>query len=178
MGSSVTNSYSYDGTVTFTYPAITVVPAICDNLKTFSCSVQSQQYLGSEDLCQTTIANAPYSSTTTFSSATGEHTLTSDDKDTLNPGIYTFIMTVTIGDKSEQVLYTLTLNDPCPSATLSITNDPFPLSQTYILRDPQVVMPYDPSNMVSSSVSVNCGAPVIEFYLGTNLNLFSYALFT
>ena len=81
---------------------------------------------------------------------TGDYTLTSTELDVLPleavtpgiaPGIYVFTLEATCGLKKTQTSFTLVIEDPCPSALLTIKNPPiFSAPVTRYLRDP--VAPY------------------------------------
>jgi len=100
------------------------------------------------DLC--VIDQNASASKATFDSVTGDYTLTSTELDVLPleavtpgiaPGTYVFTLEATCGLKKTKTSFTLVVEDPCPSALLTIKNPPiFPTSVTRYLRDP--VAPY------------------------------------
>ena len=84
---------------------------------------------------------------------TGDYTLTSNELDVLPldtvmpgiaPGTYVFALEATCGLKKTQTSFTLVIEDPCPSALLTIKNPPiFPASVTRYLRDPVAQFTWD-----------------------------------
>ena len=84
---------------------------------------------------------------------TGYYTLISTELDVLSldtvtpgiaPGTYVFTLEATCGLKKTQTSFTLVIEDPCPSALLTINNPPiFPASVTRYLRDPVISYTWD-----------------------------------
>ena len=101
--------------VTFTLNQFTIDPSICSI--TYSCDSNTGPRT---DLCSLQIGT---STVTSFDTTTGVYSLTSTDYDPLQtgnplgiqPGVYVFTITGTVGDKSASVTFTLTIIDPCLS---------------------------------------------------------------
>lgn len=166
----------YEDTIAFTFPTVTVDPSVCLSEAVYSCNYDSGPYTGVIDLCSdftlaNTIGSTTYNTVANFDSSTGSYTFNTNDKDTFAPGTYQFTITITVGDQTSDVVITFVLTDPCIGATLSEGTNPFnngPFSYTLNTASPTKVI-YDLFNIVTSSTSVNCGAPVIQFYnQGTN----------
>lgn len=71
-----------------------------------------------------------------FDPITGNFSFKSIDIAKFAPGDYVFEVTGNVGTKSSSEIFTLTLVNPCFTATLSIVNNPFS-DKTYVLRDPE-----------------------------------------
>jgi len=98
----------------------------------------------------------------TFDSATGDLSFETNDNATYPPGEYKFDITGTVGSGSDSVEVTLTITDPCPFATLTLSED-FPNVTEYFLRDADLTIWWDAINSLTSDVLVDCGAATFEF---------------
>lgn len=161
---------NYDGTVFFDTPVLTADPNVCTPQAAFTCSYDNINgpYTGALDLCNFSMTNGQYSSAASFSPTSGQLTFNSNDKDTFPPGVYEFTVTATIYGQTQQTIFTLTLNDACETAVLSIGTNPFEGSFEYVLNNGFYTITYDVDFLVTSSTSVNCGAPVLTFLTETN----------
>ena len=106
----------------------------------------------------------------TFSTTTANYELESTDFDPLPletvpgvpPGTYVFTIQGGVGDKSQQINFTLVINDPClTNASLHIDKHLFDQSKssvdmvlvqsTYILRDPKIDFPWSLTTIASET---------------------------
>lgn len=77
-----------------------------------------------------------------FSTITGHHEFYSTDMAKYPPGDYTFEITGTLGTAntsgaiSKKITFVMTLVDPCPTTTLTISS--LFVDKTYTLRDPLI----------------------------------------
>lgn len=84
-------------------------------------------------------------------------------------GVYTFKITATIDDKSEDFTFTMTIFSNCPKGEVFITADPFQNDSPYqyVLRAAALEVSYQLNTIGSIAESVTCGNPVIEFITGS-----------
>jgi len=118
------------------------------------------EYTLGNDLCSSyTETLAGYTTTVSFNTATGQHVFNSDDRDNYPLGQYVFTITITIGDKTESVTYTMNLIFPCGNALLQVGSNPFANGPfTYVLTtSPETAITYNQNFLVSSSTTANCG---------------------
>jgi hypothetical protein len=142
----------------FTFPSIASVdPSVCSADAEYSCDYFGGPYSGALDLCGFTNTNGGFSSSGSFDDTTGGYVFSSSDVENFPPGDYLFDMKIKIGDQEVVVRLTLTLENVCADAALSTGTNPFAGPNVYVLNDPQGITQYSPSNMVTSTVSVNCG---------------------
>ena len=106
----------------------------------------------------------------------GDYTLTSTELDVLPlesvtpgiaPGTYVFTLEATCGLKKTQTSFTLIIEDPCPSALLTIKNPSiFPASVTRYLRDSVAPYTWDAASIADiTGVSVDCGELDVKFFI-------------
>ena len=67
------------------------------------------------------------------------------------------------GDKQAVVPLALNLIDPCPTATFSFQSSPFK-NATYVLRDTELVQPWQDSDLYALDTLVDCGPITVEFF--------------
>jgi hypothetical protein len=103
---------------------------------------------------------------------TGAYTFKSTDVANFKPGSYTFEITGTVGTKSDISTFTVSLVDPCPTASLTLQEGIF-ADMEYFLRDSSSSETFTTSSMLSSSTPADCGPITVEFY---NDNLSKSAL--
>lgn len=108
-GQQTNSDGDYEEAATFTFPTVNVEPEICLTEAKFECQYVGGPYLGDLDLC----SFAWESSYAEFNSDTGEHTLVTDDMDTFPEGVYLFEVTITIGEKTEMVPFSMVMHEPC-----------------------------------------------------------------
>ena len=110
----------------FNLIAFEVHPPICP--VTYSCEVISGPRT---DICSVDDGGTQAS----FHPSTGNYEFESIDMLNYPPGVYDFKVTGTVGTKSDFIIFTMELVDPCLTATLSLQASPFS-DNTYVLRDP------------------------------------------
>lgn len=161
----------YSGIVTFTFPTITVVPSVCLPERVFSCEVQSTPAAFNSanfDLCANgSYSNNGYNTVTNFNTNTGAYQFNSNDKANFPPGKYVFKITVTIGDKSVEVIFDMDLINPCSTATITINQNPFNSVTPFIYEigsASSLDITYNQATLVSTTTTVDCGPIVINFY--------------
>jgi hypothetical protein len=93
---------SYAGHSAFEFPEVTVVPDLCDRAALYSCEITGvpQDYYGDEDLCS---FHDEEGNSAMFDENTGLHTFNAVVMDTFPQGVYTFKLSVKIGDKTAEV---------------------------------------------------------------------------
>ena len=101
-----------------------VTPTLCPIV--YSCAMTSGPRT---DLCSV--------SPGTFTSSTGDYSFASYDVPNYPEGAYVFQITGTTGtnsDVTDSTTFTLTMTNPCPTASLTLSPTPF-TDETYTLRD-------------------------------------------
>lgn len=67
-------------------------------------------------------------------------------------------MTITVGEKSVDVPFTMTLHEPCDDAILTLADiDPFAGTHIYELGSSPIEIFYDVDTLVESDVRTTCG---------------------
>ena len=93
------------------------------------------------------------------------------------PGIYTFEVTGTVGDKSDSTTFTMELVDPCQTVELVLNQSPI-VNKNYVLRDPQISQSWQTSQLFFADTLVDCGPISLDFYYDNadktplNVNIF------
>jgi hypothetical protein len=94
-------------------------------------------------------------------------------------GVYSFEITITIGDIEHVVTFTLTIMSECDVPVLTLTVQP-EAHIFYHVGDPaMLVFEYNLMTIVHSSVTVNCGEPSMIFYdsfgFALDITIFDYS---
>jgi hypothetical protein len=162
-------SSDYSGAVSWNPPVLSVAPSACGSSVVYSCSFNNHglSVANQVDLCSMNYSYGSYVSSSSFDPNTGVFTFSTQDQTNFPPGNYDFTVTATIGQTSTDVTFTMSLTNPCAQATVSIANDPFEDSYTYVLRESALQIPFVRTSIGSSSTQVDCGAPVLTFMTST-----------
>lgn len=147
------------------FPAVIVSPSDCN--KVFSCQYTGGPYTGGLNLCSlSNHMNGQLSTTITFSTTTGQLIFDTDDYQTFPSGVYTYLITITMGDRSDTVTAKITLHPGCGNADLTIMQEPT-MEYYYFMIGEQTtsmnIFTFDINTVVVSSSDTNCGTGVIEF---------------
>ena len=140
--------------------AFTVSPVECTI--TYACKENTGPRT---DLC-TVNQNAGLTASV-MNTSTGDFEFYTTELDAFQPGTYIVTITATSGTLNVDTTFTLTLVDPCPSATLSINTLIFSGTFTYYLRDPLQSYNWVESQVATISgvdPQVDCGAYDVVFF--------------
>jgi hypothetical protein len=147
----------------FTVPQIYTTPSSCISLAVFTCEYVFGPYSGPIDLCSYVGSHGIYSTTITFSSTSGTWVFSSDDTVTFPPGVYHFEITVTIGISVQVIDFTMTIISHCDVPVLTLVSQPT-TPHYYIISEPVLnIWTYNIATVVSSSLTTNCGVPMLIF---------------
>jgi hypothetical protein len=165
MSSGVPESIAipYGQSGEFNYPALSVSPAGCAELVTYTCEYLNGPYEGQMNMCSFALNHQGHTCSAVFDTTTGQYTFTCTDMATFRPGQYTFRITAHIGAKSTSVRFTMSLIDTCPTVAPEIFNSPFAGTYQYVLRDEATKIGYDLSSVGSITADLICGQPSIQF---------------
>jgi hypothetical protein len=153
----------YSAAATFTWPDTVVLPALCMEYSAFSCDYVSGPYNGELDLCEFGQINGQYDSEGAFDPETGTFQFGTTDMDLLPPGDYVFDIEICIGEVCYTIPFTMTMEDPCVEAQLSITDSPFAAEINYDLREVATEIPYDLETIGTKTTPASCDKPSIAF---------------
>ena len=78
------------------------------------------------------------------------------------PGSYTFKITGSDGALSAETTFTLTLQNPCPTSPLQLSNET-PFTDQTVYRNIDEVINWTTPEIVTPSTAVDCGPISIEF---------------
>lgn len=149
----VGNPYQYTGSVSLDGVGFQITPIVCEPFVSIACSVKSSP-VGASDIC----------SAATFDSKTGGFSFDETDKTAYLPGSYVIDFVGTLGSKSATVQKTITIEDPCPTASISLANTAlFPASSTYTLRDQQLPLSWSKVNLLLKDIATDCGQAEFKF---------------
>lgn len=144
--------YYYTGdspSAEFTANPWVVEPPVC--AIEYSCRTTGSPMTPLVDLCDfndgDTVGN--------FDAITGNYSFKTIDLAKYPPGDYVFEVTGTVGNRSVSKTFTLTLVDPCPTATLTL-NVPL-IDKEYTLRDPQVDQTWNTNTVLTKDTQADCG---------------------
>ena len=139
----------------FTLKPYVVEPPVC--VFVYSCAVTAG---ARTDLCSINDGTTQG----VFDPITGNYEFYSIDMANYTPGSYTFTITGTVGTKSATATFVMKLVNPCPTTLLTVNNPAPFVTQTYILRDPQINRVWNIATIVTKGTLVNCGTLIVEFF--------------
>lgn len=141
------------------------MPSVCSTELVFSCA-NTNGPTGFNDLC----------AAGNFDTSSGNFSFETIDKATYPPGIYTFVITGTVGSGSDSVTISVTIIDPCLTTQLSLEAS-FPALTVYTLRDPiKNVLSWNPDSILNKATPNDCGTPIFKF-LNEDSSDFNVSLF-
>jgi len=110
---------------------------------------------------------------------TGAFSFDETDKAAYPPGSYVIDFVGTLGSKSATVQKTITIEDPCPTASLSLANSAlFSASSSYTLGDQQLSLPWSKVNLLLKDTATDCGQAEFKFLYSSNDQDFDSAIFS
>lgn len=163
VGMVVNIDFDFNGPSTFNQPPTVITPGTCTSYAVYTCTYISGPYSGSLDLCNGVSYNGAYYVTISFDVTTGVWIFDTDDTTTFVPGVYTFEITVTIGSTVQTVQFSLTIIGHCDVPTLTIVQQPISMTYYHLGEASMTVWQYNLQTIVSSTVLVPCGDPMVIF---------------
>lgn len=164
----VGNPFQYNGSVSLDGIGFEITPTVCEPRVSIACSV-SNSPVGASDIC----------SAATFDTMTGAFSFDETDKAAYPPGSYVIDFVGTLGSKSATVQKTITIEDPCPTASLSLANSAlFSASSSYTLGDQQLSLPWSKVNLLLKDTATDCGQAEFKFLYSSNDQDFDSAIFS
>lgn len=172
-GSNTASDYVNPATFAFPIAPTNVVPDVCLAEATYSCQYISGPINSGADLCDLTDSDT----TAQFNSADGSYSFLTSDQDAFPEGTYLFEITITIGEKSELVPFSMVLRQPCAVQDISIIKQ-MPATATYNLYGPMITLfSYNIDELIGPLDGKPCGDPVVKFLYDdgiTPLNDFTF----
>jgi hypothetical protein len=132
----------YGITETIEFPVTHISPAVClEEAAVYSCRYDGGPYTGGRNPCSLVDGETENA----FDAATGTMTFSTEDLEHFPAGEYKFTNTITVGDKKQDVPFTITIKDPCPTTSVRILRNPFigKAPYTYVLFEPALEVEFD-----------------------------------
>jgi hypothetical protein len=161
-------SFDFTGPAVWTPPPCTVTPPSCYPEIVYTCVYISGPYTGYLDLCNF----IGY-----FDVSTGTYVFNTNDEAMFPPGIYSFVMNISIGVTVVPCPFTITIIGHCDENTITIVNQPS-LQHTYNLYDAaHTIFTFDINTLVHYTATSPCGELTVTwmtvdgFYLPNIFNI-------
>jgi hypothetical protein len=162
IGITIGIDFNFNGPSIWNPPPCTVNPPVCYDYIIYTCVYVNGPYSGTLlDTCDYNFNDGIVITIVSFDFGTGIFVFETNDHGTFPAGTYVFLVTITIGDQVVEIPFTMYIISHCevPSLTLNISIE---TSFYYTIGDPTMtIFTYDLSTIVTSSLTVNCGSPVI-----------------
>lgn len=156
VGVIINIDFSFNGPATWTPPPVWVEPSICFPEVIYGCYYVSGPYTGTIDLCSFVDYSSIYIDIS-FNVSTGVFIFDTDDYTTFMPGVYYFMVTVTVEGQTVEISFSLTIYSHCEIPTLTVVHQPL-VEYYYVVGEPvMTVFSYNLATVVTSSLTVNCG---------------------
>jgi hypothetical protein len=108
--------------------------------------------------------------TITFDVTTGIYVFDCDN-DTFPPGVYVFVIEITVGIVVTPVQFTLTIITHCDVPVLTLVSQPTTPHYYHLGEPVMTIWTYDIATIVTSSLIDHCGVPMIVFTTSSGMGL-------